>query len=75
MTTNEMLEMVRRLSDADLYTASLQKNKKGYTALANIAYAERQRRSNSNGTIGSNPAKPDKFSSDYYYYGMVSDEF
>lgn len=66
------IEQIRKLEDNELYALSLVKDKLGrYTDSANLAYAERQRRS---GYIHYDevPSTCSKYQADLDYYG--SDE-
>lgn len=59
------------MSDEELRRRSLEKKKDGsYTADANLAYAERQRRSNTLRYVGVSK-KCNKFYGDYIYEGYV----
>ncbi len=69
MTVNE----INNLSDEELYSLSLQKDKKGrYTDDANTAYAERQRRA---GFVyyADVPKNCSKYQNDFDYYGWVDE--
>ena len=65
---------IQNLTDEELYNLSLQKgNNKCYTEEANIAYAERRRRSDADQFVGI-PKTCSKWQADIDYYGYCDED-